>query len=103
MRPGYFSKVFGETPRNIMLEYFLEGREIEHAISDIAEELALNRTTAYSVAETLLSENIIEPTRKIGNTQLYKLAAEHPRVKALTAAFDAILRKAPELEAIATN
>lgn len=89
---GEFCNIFGDTLRNKVLEFFLEGHELDYAVSTVAEELDLNRATAYNIIEDLLKEEIIEESRRIGNTQLYKLNKEKPKVKALMKAFNAALR-----------
>ena len=88
---GEFCKVFGDTPRNRILEFFLEGREIDFGIGDVAKETGLNRATAYNTMEELIGQGFIVPTRKLGNTQMYKLNKNKDEVKALLKAFDMLL------------
>ena len=86
--------MFGATPRNRVLEIFLEGREIDNGLGNIAEEGGLNRATVYNVARELLAQGVIVPARKIGRTQLYRLNFKNQHVLALVKVFDFALRLA---------
>lgn len=88
---GEFCKVFGDTPRNRILEFLLTGRELDFGIGDIARETGLNRATSYNTMEELIRQKFIMPTRKLGNTQLYKLNTDKQEVKALIEAFNVLL------------
>ena len=35
--PTLFREIFGDTPKIRVLEYLIEGRELDHSIGDIAE------------------------------------------------------------------
>ena len=93
---GEFSKVFGPTPRNRILEYFLAMRSTDLAIGDIAAEAELNRATTYNTMEKLLEEKLVLPSRKVGKTQLYKLNRDSPVVKILLKIFSKLLDKIME-------
>lgn len=90
---GEFCKVFGINPRNVILELFLEMRELDFSIGDIAKETDLNRATAYNTAEELIKEGFLVPTRKVSGAQLYKLNLNKKEVKILINTFDQILNK----------
>ena len=42
-----FRELFGDTPKVRVLEYLLEGRELDHSIGDIAEGAGINRVTLF--------------------------------------------------------
>ena len=42
-----FRELLGDNPKIRVLEYLLEGRELDHAISDIAEGAGINRVTLF--------------------------------------------------------
>ena len=88
---GAFCDLFGATARNRVLELFLEGREMDNSLGNIADEGKLNRATVYNVLGKLLKQKVILPTRKIGRTQLYQLNLDNEEVKALIRAFDFVL------------
>ena len=92
MEEGGFCKVFGATPRNRILEFFLEMRELDLAIGDVAEEIGLNKATTYNTVEQLIKEDFIVPTRKVGKVQLYRLNLQKPEVKVLIVAFNNVLK-----------
>ena len=89
---GVFCEIFGETPRNKIIEFLLETRELDYSIGDIAKEVKLNRATTYNVMEGLIEEKIVVPTRKVSNGQLYKLNPEKEEVKALIQVFNMLLK-----------
>ncbi len=88
---GMFTRVFGDSPRNLILEFFLELRELDFPISTIARETGLKRATAYNTMEELISKKFAVPTRKLSGSQLYKLNMQKPEVKILIEAFNLIL------------
>jgi len=90
---GEFAKVFGPTPRIRVLEFFLECRELDFSIGDVAEETGLNRATAYTIMAELVSAGIVVPTRKVSGAQLYKLNKGKQEVEILISAFNAVLEK----------
>lgn len=90
---GAFCEVFGVTPRNRVIEFFLEMRELDFTIGDVARETGLNRATTYNTMEDLIQEGYITPTRKVSGGQLYKLNIERREVKVLVDAFNLLLKK----------
>lgn len=89
-----FCELFGATARNRVLEIFLEGREIDNGLGNVAEEAGLNRASVYNVASGLLKQGIIMPSRIVGRTQLYKLNFKNDEVRILSKSFDDALRLA---------
>lgn len=71
---GKFAKTLGITPRNAIIEYFVEMPHLDHALGDIAKEYGLNKATTYNIVRRLLAEQIIQASRIVGKTQLYRLA-----------------------------
>ena len=94
LEPGAFARVFGTTPRNIVIECFLEMRGLDYSIGDIAREIELNRMTAYKAIRKLEQEGYLAKTRKVSGSQLYKLNENNPEVKILIKTFDAIINAA---------
>jgi hypothetical protein len=86
-----FRRALGDTPKIRVLEFLIEGRELDYSISDIAEGAEIGRTTLFRVWEDLLKHKIILPTRQIGNAKLYKLNASNPFVKKFVEIFDEII------------
>ena len=89
---GEFCEVFGVNPRNRILEFFLEMRELDFSVGDIAKESGLNRATAYNVVDELIDEGYLVRTRRVSGAQLYKLDLEKKEVKVLVGAFNGVLK-----------
>jgi len=77
------SKLFGNTYSTKILEILIENYKDEFTIPDIIEIAGTSRGSTYSYIKSLVSENIVNETRKIGSTQLYKLNLENQSIKAL--------------------
>ncbi len=86
-----FRKALGDTPKIRVLEFLIEGRELDYSISDIAEGANIGRTTLFRIFEDLLETKVIVFTRQIGNAQLYKLNIKYPLVKKLVEIFDEVI------------
>ena len=86
-----FRKAFGDSPKLRVLEFLIEGRELDYSISDIAEGAEIGRTTLFRIWDDLIKTKIIVPTRVIGNAKLYRLNMENLLVKRLVALFDEII------------
>jgi len=86
-----FRELLGDTPKIRVLEYLLEGRELDHSIGDIAEGAGINRVTLFRMWDNVLKSKIVVHTRDIGNAKLYKLNRDNSQVKVLMDLFDKII------------
>jgi len=86
-----FKRALGDTPKIRVLEFFIEGRELDYSITDIAEGAEIGRTTLFRIWEDLIKNKMIIPTRQIGNAKLYKLNTENPLVKKFIEIFNEII------------
>lgn len=86
-----FRKTLGDTPKIRVLEFLIEGRELDYSISDIAEGAEIGRTTLFRIWDDLIKTQMITPTRQIGNAKLYKLNLNNIFIKKLTEIFDSII------------
>lgn len=86
-----FRKALGDTPQIRVLEFLIEGRELDYSISDIAEGAEIGRTTLFRIFEDLLENQIIVPTREIGNAKLFKLNINSKFVKKMVEIFDEVI------------
>ena len=86
-----FRKALGDTPKIRVLEFLIEGRELDYSITDIAEGAEIGRTTLFRIWGDLIKADIIKPTRQIGNARLYKLNSQNIFVKKMTEIFDEII------------
>ena len=91
--PTHFRELLGDTPKIRILEYLLEGRELDHSIGDIAEGAGISRVTLFRMWDELIKSKVIVHTRDIGNAKLYKLNLTNPHVKLLAELFDKIINE----------
>ena len=86
-----FTKTIGNTPKIKVLEFLIEGRELDYSISDIAEGAGIGRTTLFRIWNDFIELNIIKNTRNIGNAKLYKLNIANPFVRKISDLFDTLV------------
>ena len=86
-----FKRALGDTPKIRVLEFLMEGRELDYSLSDIAEGAEIGRTTLFRIFGDLLKSEIIIPTREIGNAKLFKLNLKNAFVKKLVEIFDEVI------------
>ncbi len=81
-------KILDDTPKIKVLEFLIEGRELDYSVSDIAEGAGIGRTTLFRIWNDFVELKIIKPTRIIGNAKLYKLNADNSFVAKMIEMFD---------------
>ena len=86
-----FRKLLGDTPKIRVLEFLIEGRELDYSISDIAEGAKIGRTTLFRIFDDLLKTKMIIFTREIGNAKLFKLNLNNLFIKRLVQLFDEVI------------
>lgn len=86
-----FTKAIGNTPKIKVLEFLIEGRELDYSISDIAEGAGIGRTTLFRVWGDFVELGIVKNTRSIGNAKLYKLNIANPFVRKMVDLFDTLI------------
>ena len=86
-----FRELFGDTPKVRVLEYLLEGRELDHSIGDIAEGAGINRVTLFRLWPQIEKSKLVVYTRNIGNAKLFKLNVKNSYVKNLIELFDKLI------------
>ena len=88
-----FRQALGETPKIRVLEFLIEGRELDYSISDIAEGAEIGRTTLFRVFDDLIKTGVIVQTRQIGNAKLFRLNKSSPFVRKMVELFDEVIMK----------
>ena len=88
-----FRDIFGDTPKVRVLEYLLEGRELDHSIGDIAEGAGINRVTLFRLWPEIEKSKLVVHTRNIGNAKLLKLNMKNPHVRILAELFDKLINE----------
>jgi len=91
MQETLFREYLDDTPKIRVLEFLIEGRELDYSISDIAEGAEIGRTTLFRIFEDLLKTGIIVLTREIGNAKLFRLNMKSNFVRKLVEVFDEII------------
>lgn len=91
--PTIFREIFGDTPKIRVLEYLLEGGELDHSIGDIAEGAGINRVTLFRLWPEIEKSKLLVQTRNIGNAKLFKLDMKNPYVKTIAELFDKLINE----------
>ena len=78
LEPGIFCKTFGLTPRNQILEWFVEMSGIEYDTGQLQEYTKLQPEIIHSILQQLVKEKLLLATRKSKGQQLYTFNKEHP-------------------------
>ncbi len=86
-----FTKLIDNTPKIKVLEFLIEGRELDYSISDIAEGAGIGRTTLFRIWDDFVELGIVKNTRNIGNAKLYKLNISKPFVRKFVDLFDTLV------------
>src|SRR3989338_6372061 len=86
-----FTKAVGNTPKIKVLEFLIEGRELDYSISDIAEGAGIGRTTLFRIWDDFVQLGLVRHTRDIGNAKLYRLNTENAFVMKMVEMFDELV------------
>jgi len=86
-----FRRALGDSPKIRVLEFLIEGRELDYSITDIAEGAEIGRTTLFRIFDDLIKSRIIVPTRQIGNAKLFRLNKNSAFVKKMVELFDEVI------------
>ena len=89
--PTIFRELFGDTPKIRVLEYLIEGRELDHSLTDVAEGAGINRVTLFRLWPEIEKSKLVLHTRNIGNAKLFKLNLKNTNVRNIVELFDKII------------
>ncbi len=78
-----FVRTFGSSPVIKILNFLLQGRELDYSMSDIARNSDISWTTLNRVWSGMEKAGLIKNTRKIGKAKLYRLNSDNEVVKRL--------------------
>ena len=78
-----FTAVFGDAPSAKVLDFLAEHADFDYNISEIAAHSGVARPTVYKVVRSFLAKGLLVETRRVGNSQLYKLNQEDATVRQL--------------------
>lgn len=88
-----FRLVFGDAPIVKVIDFFLDNREFDYCLTDIAKNSDIGWSTLHLFWKDIVSLGIVAKTRKIGPAELYKLNLTSPIVKKLIETDNAISKK----------
>ncbi len=91
MEETIFTKAVGNTAKIKVLEFLIEGRELDYSLSDIAEGSGIGRTTLFRVWGDFENLNFVKQTRNIGNAKMFKLNLNNMFIKKLIELFDSLI------------
>ena len=78
-----FMEYFGDYPLIRVLDFLIEGRDMDYSMTEIAKNSGIGWTAFSEIWPRLLEKGIITFTRKIGNAKLFRLNLKNPWVKEL--------------------
>ncbi len=85
-----FLDYVGDNPRMRILQYLIEGRELDYTLTDMLNA-GVSWGTLNSLIPKLLELEIIVKTRKIGRATLYKINQNNVISKKLIELYDKII------------
>ena len=78
-----FRVVFGDSPIVKVIDFFLDNKEFDYSLTDIAKNADIGWSTLHQFWNNLVKLEIVTKTRRIGRAELYKLNLNSPLVKKL--------------------
>ncbi len=92
-----FLEYVGDSPRMRVLQYLIEGREMDYTLTDMLHA-GVSWGTLNQLVPKLVELGIIIITRKIGRATLYKINPINEAAKQLIILYDKLILK--QLEAV---
>ena len=78
-----FRLVFGDSPIVKVIDFFLDNREFDYSLTDIAKNSDIGWSTLHQFWKNLIIMEVVVKTRRIGRAELYKLNLNSSLVKRL--------------------
>ena len=78
-----FRLVFGDSPIVKVIDFFLDNREFDYSLTDIAKNSDIGWSTLHGFWKELVKLGIVTKTIRIGRAELHKLNMNSPLVKKL--------------------
>jgi DNA-binding IclR family transcriptional regulator len=91
-----FIRTMGDSPVIRVLDFLLEGRDLDYSLTDIAENSNIGWTTLHRIWDDLEKNQIVKHTRIIGRAKMFRLNKEIPAVKQLIKFYDTLLVQSAE-------
>ena len=78
-----FVEYFGDYPLIRVLDFLIEGRDMDYSMTEIAKNSGVGWTAFSDIWPQLTKKEVVLFTRKIGNAKLFRLNAKNAWVKEL--------------------
>ncbi len=91
MTTTVFRTALGDTPTIRIIETLIEGRGLDHSLTDIAQQAGVGWTTLHRLWPNLERTGLVRQTRQIGRAKLFVLDETHPAAQQLVRLFDTLL------------
>ena len=89
---GQYSKIYGKTISNRVMENFLEAGYSDVGASEIVSLTGISKPKVYQTIEEFMKKGYIIKSRVVGRTQLYKLNKENMIVRIFLRNFNECLQ-----------
>lgn len=76
-----FTAFFGDTPRNRLLDFLGDHPTSDYNITEMAEKSGVSRPSVYDELPPLRETGLVEKTREIGQSRLFKINTDNPVVR----------------------
>jgi len=83
MEKSFFLQYLGDNPKVRILDFFIDNFALDFSLPQIAKGSKVAYTTLIEILPTLLKQEIVMETRKIGKSRLYKINLDNSVAKAL--------------------
>lgn len=87
-----FLEVVGDTPTMRILQYFIEGRDFDYTLTDLADNSGVSWATLYTILPKLLKFGVIKVVRQIGRAKLYKINKENRIARNFIGLYDYLIK-----------
>ncbi len=84
MEKSSFRLVFGDSPIIRVIDFFLDHREFDYSLTEIAKGAGVGWVTLHQFWKELVRLGLVKRTRRIGRAELYRLNEASPIVKKLS-------------------
>ena len=91
-----FKQAFGNSPVIRVLDFLIEGRDLDYSLTDIADNANIGWTTLHRMWDDLVRLEIVKHTRNIGKAKLFRLNTENSAVRKLIRVYDELLKQETE-------
>lgn len=78
-----FIKTFGNYPALRIIDFLMESEVFDYSITEIAKNSGVHFQTFQKIWPRFVKNNFVVKTRRLGNSELYKINKENPVIQKL--------------------